>query len=73
MISVTEKHIGQGHQLLFAIERLPADTDVSKFEILRFEQRQGLLRADAFDQAVAAVGHMVRTLKHAVNSFDANS
>lgn len=71
MIKVTEQQAADNHQLILAIERLPADTDVSEFNILQFEHQQGLLKQSEFDGAVDSIGFMLRELKsHALKEAE---
>ena len=73
MIDVMQQHASENHQLLLAIERLPAQTDISSFHVIPFPKGERLLRKTEFGDAVGALRDMLRVLKAKVLEVDSEA
>lgn len=71
MIVAIKDYAGSEHPVILAVERLPENTDISDFQVTRLEEKQRLLRESEFEQVADRLRSMVRTLKDANASGDA--
>jgi len=66
MINVLGKTAGSDHQVVLAVEKLPEGVDISGYEVIRFEQKQGALNSEQFKEAVQLLAEPTRVMRAAI-------
>lgn len=66
MINALGKSAGSDHQVVLAVEKLPEGVDVSGYEIIRFEAKQGALNREQFKEAVQLLAEPTRAMRAAI-------
>lgn len=69
MIEVAGRAASANHQVVFAIETLPTDVDISSFDIIRFDNSHGALCKEDFPAVADVIRGPLRALNEAL-AFD---
>jgi hypothetical protein len=71
MFNIAADQIGNSHQLLIAMERLPAEASTDGFEVKRFEVYGGVLQKDEFDSIASVIRPMLYQVQERVEQQSA--
>jgi hypothetical protein len=73
MIDSIMRFAGQDHTVILAVERLPENTDVTDFTVIRFEEKGALLRTEEFEEVSRRLASNYQMLKDAVEEEGSES